>query len=79
MLHSTLLKKLNVNYILYSHVAAKTVRQSLKQELLKSARGRDVTSIKLFNFKDGVKGEELFPLEVTPQEEDKKVLQKASN
>ncbi|CAG9816411.1 unnamed protein product [Phaedon cochleariae] len=69
MIHNSLLKRLNINYIFYSHIAARTVRKSLKPEFLKSAMLREQSVIKIYSYKNGKKSHEVHPLTVKESED----------
>ncbi|KAG5900460.1 hypothetical protein JTB14_029346 [Gonioctena quinquepunctata] len=69
MNHQALFKKLNINYLIYSHISAKVVRRCLKKEFLPSALEREKSVIQIFSFKGGERGDEVGPLKINPIDE----------
>lgn len=48
MSHNKLLNDLEVNYIMYSHIAAKIVRQCLKKQFQAEAKNREKSHIQIY-------------------------------
>lgn len=57
MLHNKILSDLGVNYLVYSHLAAKFVRMCLKKEFLVEANARNRSSILIHQYENNKKGE----------------------
>ncbi|KAL1517790.1 hypothetical protein ABEB36_001513 [Hypothenemus hampei] len=62
-------KKVGINYLIYSHIAAKITRRALKSEFLQDALHRDVSLITIFHMKNGKKDEKFVPLQPRVEEE----------
>ncbi|CAG9864167.1 unnamed protein product [Phyllotreta striolata] len=56
----------NFSYILYSHIAAKSLRLTLKPEHQKLAKARELSSIQIYTYANGRRGPVFEPLKVTP-------------
>lgn len=64
MKHNKLLNDLGVNYLVYSHMAAKTVRKCLKKQFLADAIVRDQGHIDIYKFENKKKIARIIPLKI---------------
>lgn len=67
MKHNKLLNDLGVNYLVYSHLAARIVRRCLKKQFLADARVRDQSHIQINKFENKKKGNRIYPLRISSQ------------
>ncbi|CAH1979545.1 unnamed protein product [Acanthoscelides obtectus] len=57
LIHNSLMKKLKVNYLIYSHISAKLLRTALKPELKKNFDNKYRSLIQIFKFENNKKGD----------------------
>ncbi|VEN36081.1 unnamed protein product [Callosobruchus maculatus] len=74
--HITLLKKLEVNYLVYSHISAKLLRMALKPEFKPDLTKKHKSVINIYKFKNGIKDDLVHPLTIgePPKEDEHDIL-----
>nr|CAI5831536.1 unnamed protein product [Callosobruchus analis] len=69
--HIPLLKKLDVNYLVYSHISAKLLRAALKPQFKPDLSKKHRSVILIHKFENGKKGDLVHPLIIgEPPQED---------
>lgn len=61
MIHDKLLYELGVNYLFYSHIAAKVLRRCLKKQFIADALARENSYIQIFKVQGNKKREMIEP------------------
>ncbi|KAF7278932.1 hypothetical protein GWI33_007835 [Rhynchophorus ferrugineus] len=69
MLHKPIYKKLGMNYITYSALAAKYTRRALKKNFLKEAFSREISLINIFYMVNGKRGPNFIPYQLLTEEQ----------